>query len=61
MTDHRALTITSLAKDNRPARRGTRVTRLPSELLANSSFDRDEGRVAEAAQDAPGAHGVTTE
>jgi hypothetical protein len=42
MTDRPALTIKSLANDNRPARLGTRVTRMPSDMLANSTFDREE-------------------
>jgi hypothetical protein len=42
MTDRPALQIKSLAEDNRPARLGTRVTRMPAEMLAASSFDREE-------------------
>jgi hypothetical protein len=53
MADDRALTITSLAEDSRPTKLGTRITRMRSEMLADSSLDRDEGRVAETAEAAP--------
>jgi hypothetical protein len=42
MTDGPALQIKSLEEDARPARLGTRVTCMPPEMLAKSSFDREE-------------------
>jgi hypothetical protein len=42
MSDRPALKIKSLEEDARPARLGTRVTRMPAEMLANSTFDREE-------------------
>jgi hypothetical protein len=42
MIDRAALQIKPLAEESRPARLGTRVTRMPAEMLANSTFDREE-------------------
>lgn len=50
MAENRALTITQLAGDSNSARLGTRVTRMPSDMLANSSFDRDETAKAAPAE-----------
>lgn len=45
--DGKVLAIKPLNSDSRPPKRGTRITAVPAELLAECSLDRDEQSIAE--------------